>query len=75
MHTDWKTPRACDLCGGEPKCVEYCPTKILKTYNSHDFPYRRKEYAKRYLKRALKQWGIEDIISEQKWSSDGSEKT
>jgi Fe-S-cluster-containing hydrogenase component 2 len=24
------TASKCDLCGGEPKCVTYCPAKVLR---------------------------------------------
>ncbi len=30
MHPTKKVPLRCDLCGGDPQCVEYCPGKALK---------------------------------------------
>ncbi|OYT44287.1 4Fe-4S dicluster domain-containing protein [Candidatus Bathyarchaeota archaeon] len=29
LHPDSKTVIVCDLCGGEPKCVEWCPEEAL----------------------------------------------
>ncbi|MEM3013636.1 MAG: 4Fe-4S dicluster domain-containing protein [Candidatus Bathyarchaeia archaeon] len=30
LHPEKKTVVACDLCGGEPKCVEFCPEEALE---------------------------------------------
>jgi Fe-S-cluster-containing dehydrogenase component len=30
LHPDKRIVVACDLCGGEPKCVEFCPEEALE---------------------------------------------
>jgi Fe-S-cluster-containing hydrogenase component 2 len=37
----------CDLCGGEPQCVAYCPAKVLKLTDAGQLArHRMKEFAK-----------------------------
>jgi len=37
----------CDLCGGEPQCVKYCPAKVLRATDAIQFSrYRMKGFAK-----------------------------
>ena len=37
----------CDLCGGEPQCVKYCPANVLRLTDATQFSrYRMKGYAK-----------------------------
>ena len=31
-----KLPISCDLCGGNPQCVQYCPFKVLKYISSEN---------------------------------------
>lgn len=36
----------CDLCGGDPQCVKYCPSKVLKYSSEQQLSYvKRKRYA------------------------------
>jgi Fe-S-cluster-containing hydrogenase component 2 len=35
------TASKCDLCGGEPQCVKYCPAGVLKLLGSEQFSRRR----------------------------------
>ena len=52
-------PLICDLCGGEPMCVEWCPTDALTT-NSGKKSKGKKEvaYTVSKAKPFLKKWGI-----------------
>jgi carbon-monoxide dehydrogenase iron sulfur subunit len=36
LHPDKRTAVACDLCGGEPQCVEFCPEEALVIVNSDE---------------------------------------
>lgn len=41
------TAAKCDLCGGEPQCVKYCPAQVLELSGSIRFSKRRmKGYAR-----------------------------
>jgi len=53
VHLDDSKPLICDLCGGEPACVERCPTRALTFTDSEEI--RRPEEAFREL---LGRWGI-----------------
>lgn len=41
VHPERKSILVCDLCGGAPKCVEWCPQKALQ-YLNLNLPERRK---------------------------------
>jgi len=36
IHPDTGKAVACDLCGGEPKCVEFCPEEALELVSTDD---------------------------------------
>jgi Fe-S-cluster-containing hydrogenase component 2 len=36
IHSDTGKAVACDLCGGEPQCVEFCPEEALELVSSDD---------------------------------------
>ena len=36
IHSDTGKAVVCDLCGGEPKCVEFCPEEALELVASDD---------------------------------------
>ena len=36
IHSDTGKAVACDLCNGEPKCVEFCPEEALELVSSND---------------------------------------
>jgi len=36
LHPDKTSVLVCDLCGGEPKCVEFCPEEALKLVSSDE---------------------------------------
>ena len=35
LHPDKEIAFICDLCGGKPKCVEFCPTGVLRFLNTY----------------------------------------
>ncbi len=48
------TPLLCDLCGGEPQCVEDCPTKALTYAATREKQSPRNEI----MKDALRRWRV-----------------
>jgi len=36
IHSDTGKAVACDLCSGEPQCVEFCPEEALELVSSDD---------------------------------------
>jgi Fe-S-cluster-containing hydrogenase component 2 len=36
MHPDRKKAFVCDLCGGQPACLEFCPTKAIDFVNEEE---------------------------------------
>ena len=36
IHSDTGKAVACDLCNGEPQCVEFCPEEALELVSSDD---------------------------------------
>lgn len=46
LHPKKKTVIICDLCGGDPKCISYCPREALYLATSDDKPRIRKKIAK-----------------------------
>lgn len=36
IHPDTGLSVACDLCGGEPQCVEFCPEEALETVTTDE---------------------------------------
>ena len=36
-------PISCDLCGGEPQCVQYCPFKVLKYRDSEEVAKEKRQ--------------------------------
>jgi len=50
LHMEKKTVFMCDLCGLDPKCVQYCPKEALKLMSSEEIAQRtRKEAVKKLL--------------------------
>jgi carbon-monoxide dehydrogenase iron sulfur subunit len=47
-------PLICDLCGGEPRCVEKCPTKAL-VFTDSKLEFNRSEEE---FQKLLERWGI-----------------
>jgi len=53
LHPRRKTPLICDQCGGNPLCVEKCPTKAL-TYTEAETQQPRS--TNQILKETLRRW-------------------
>jgi len=52
-------PIVCDLCGGEPKCVKFCPAGVLKFITSEELTAtKQKEIALKHMNTLLKKWGL-----------------
>lgn len=50
LHPEKKVVAICDLCGGNPKCVEYCPKEALELMTPEEIGQRmRKEALKKLL--------------------------
>ncbi|MDF2956323.1 4Fe-4S dicluster domain-containing protein [Candidatus Alkanophaga liquidiphilum] len=50
LHPDNKLPISCDLCGGEPECVKYCPECALEITSAETIAKRARMISfKRYL--------------------------
>ncbi len=41
IHSDTGLATVCDLCGGEPQCVEFCPEEALETITSDEEAEKR----------------------------------
>lgn len=54
LHIDKKVPVACDLCGGDPACVKFCPREALELTTSEEISER----ARKSLIRNLFQEGV-----------------
>lgn len=39
----------CDLCGGDPKCVKWCPTGAIKFVDAGEIPMDKKKAGARFL--------------------------
>jgi Fe-S-cluster-containing hydrogenase component 2 len=49
----------CDLCGGDPKCVTFCPAGVLKFMTSNELARTRQEkIALDHMNESLEQWGV-----------------
>ncbi len=55
LHPERNTPLICDQCGGEPLCVEKCPTKAL-TYTETE--KQQPKLPNHVLEETLRRWGI-----------------
>lgn len=55
LHPEKRSPLICDLCGGNPMCVERCPTKAL-TYSETELS--RPKLPQKVLEDTLKKWRI-----------------
>ena len=62
LDVERKVPLICDLCGGEPACVKWCPTGCLSFEPGEGLPAREAEDALAYTtevaKPLLRKWGI-----------------
>jgi Fe-S-cluster-containing hydrogenase component 2 len=56
LHPEQRTPQICNQCGGEPLCVEKCPTKAL-AYIETDEEEKPKS-RDQLIQEALGRWGI-----------------
>ncbi|MFQ5712183.1 MAG: 4Fe-4S dicluster domain-containing protein [Candidatus Geothermarchaeales archaeon] len=43
IHPEESLPIVCDLCGGEPSCVRYCPPKILRLATEEELAGMKRE--------------------------------
>ena len=55
LHPERNTPLICDHCGGNPLCVEKCPTKAL-TYTETE--KQQPKLPNQVFEEALRSWGI-----------------
>jgi Fe-S-cluster-containing hydrogenase component 2 len=55
LHPEKNTALICDQCGGEPLCVEKCPTKAL-TYTEAE--KQQPKSPNQVLEETLRRWGI-----------------
>jgi len=59
LYPDKGTAFVCDLCGGEPKCVEFCPTGVLRYCTPHQFAaIRRRTIVKDIIRNVLESRNI-----------------
>lgn len=49
LHPDRKVVIVCDLCGGEPKCVDWCPEEALKLVTRDELATKARVEAARKL--------------------------
>jgi len=49
LHPDSKVVIVCDLCGGEPKCVDWCPEEALKLVTRDELATKARVEAARKL--------------------------
>ena len=46
IHCQDDVARKCDLCGGDPECVRFCPTDALRYESEDEWPAaQRQAYA------------------------------
>ena len=60
LNPENRLVNVCNLCNGNPKCVEWCPNKALICTSNLSIIGRKKrlEYAEILAKSALREWGI-----------------
>jgi Fe-S-cluster-containing hydrogenase component 2 len=56
LHPRLRTPQICDLCDGNPLCVEKCPTKAL-TYVETEVEEEPKP-RDQLIRETLRKWGF-----------------
>jgi len=59
MPDDGEFPLVCDLCGGDPKCVKYCPAGVLKFMTSEELArVKQEKIALGHMDKFLEKWGL-----------------
>lgn len=57
FHPDKKIPVKCDLCGGDPECVKWCPNGALKYSNRSQFVENGQRYRLSFIEAFEKDFG------------------
>jgi len=65
IHPDTGFSLACDLCGGEPQCVEFCPEKALETITTDEEADKR--MSETLEKLAAETERITNIVKNKDW--------
>ena len=60
IHPDTKVAIVCDLCDGEPKCVEICPVEALELTNRDTLAWKSRISATKKLFKAVEQSELKD---------------
>lgn len=67
IHPDTGKAVACDLCGGEPKCVEFCPEEALELVSTDDEADKKFNYALEKLPSEIER--LADIAKNKEWNT------
>ena len=76
IHPDTGFSTACDLCGGEPQCVEFCPEEALETLTADEEADRRMSETLRKLPAEIERITI--IVKNRDWKpilAEGEERS
>jgi Fe-S-cluster-containing dehydrogenase component len=57
---------ACDLCGGEPKCIDFCPEKALELVSDDDAAERMWNAAIEKLPSEIER--LANVVNKREWS-------
>jgi Fe-S-cluster-containing hydrogenase component 2 len=76
IHPDTGFSVACDLCGGEPQCVEFCPEEALETLTADEEADKRMGETLRKLPTEIER--ITNIVKNKDWKpilAEGEERS
>lgn len=68
FHPQTGTAQICDLCGGDPQCVKYCPSNTLHFLSLSRFPKRLAKPAKVIASRIADQfYPVKKTVGQERW--------
>ena len=67
LHPDTRSVVACDLCGGEPKCVDSCPEEALELVSDDDAAEKKWNAAIEKLPSEIER--LATVVNKREWSS------
>jgi carbon-monoxide dehydrogenase iron sulfur subunit len=66
LHPDTRLVVACDLCGGEPKCIDFCPEEALELVSDDDAAERIWNAAIEKLPSEIER--LANVVNKREWS-------